>query len=168
MVLRGMDVSLPTPENSKSFLQNGDSKSGCNLGKKCKFFHPPLCWTARDQGICNKENCKFQHIKGTRFTRNKTNNNEPERQARSEPHMNLKSYASAVTDTGSKNLQNRNTWTQNLGERESTDGPTNFLEMQRQMIMLQQQMQNMISLLTQTKQWPPPQQISCQCRQTQH
>ena len=51
------------------FIAHGDKNNrGCKKGKNCDFYHPPMCHTSLRDGTCNRNMCKFQHVKGTRFT----------------------------------------------------------------------------------------------------
>ena len=50
----------------RKFTQHGTNKQrGCNLGKKCKDFHPKMCFDSIRKGKCFSESCRHAHIKGT-------------------------------------------------------------------------------------------------------
>lgn len=42
------------------------SPAGCNLGKKCSFFHPKMCPSSISKKVCFDEKCQFTHVKGTK------------------------------------------------------------------------------------------------------
>ena len=51
----------------RRFLNHGIHKQhGCNLGRNCQYHHPKMCRTSLFNQVCNRENCKFSHIKGTK------------------------------------------------------------------------------------------------------
>ena len=49
------------------WCQHGEnSKRGCTRGKECKYFHPRLCQSSVAKRMCQREDCKYIHLKGTR------------------------------------------------------------------------------------------------------
>eukprot|EP00111_Clytia_hemisphaerica_P002173 TCONS_00006108-protein len=51
----------------RKFTQHGTNKQrGCNLGKRCKDFHPKMCFDSIRKGECLNKTCHFTHVKGTR------------------------------------------------------------------------------------------------------
>ena len=52
---------------SRRFTQYGTNKQrGCNLAKKCKDFHPEMCFDSIRKEECFSESCRHAHIKGTK------------------------------------------------------------------------------------------------------
>ena len=45
------------------------------MGKKCKDFHPKMCFGSIKKGECFSENCRFAHIKGTKRQPSSIKNN---------------------------------------------------------------------------------------------
>ena len=45
------------------------------MGKKCKDFHPKMCFDSIKKGECFSENCRFAHIKGTKRQPSSIKNN---------------------------------------------------------------------------------------------
>ena len=65
---KGNDCSYDHPKKCFKFVQNGDKSSrGCKKGKECDYYHPPLCKDAMRTKKCNRKDCKFLHMKGTKF-----------------------------------------------------------------------------------------------------
>ena len=51
----------------RNFTQHGTKQPrGCNLGIKCKDFHPKMCFDSLRKGECFSESCRFAHVKGTK------------------------------------------------------------------------------------------------------
>ena len=66
----GDGCNFSHPKKCRKYLTHGDKSSrGCTKGKKCDFFHPPLCWSSVKTGECTREKCKFQHVRGTKLVR---------------------------------------------------------------------------------------------------
>lgn len=58
------------PKQCPKLLAHGvKGEHGCNQGWKCSMFHPMMCWDSVRKYKCQKESCKYQHIKGTRKRR---------------------------------------------------------------------------------------------------
>ena len=77
--VKGDGCKFAHPKKCQKFIRHGDkSNRGCKKGKRCSDFHPPLCWSSLKDGWCDRQNCKFHHIQGTRFpTRTDAGNNVP-------------------------------------------------------------------------------------------
>ena len=57
------------PKPCRKFLDNGTkSRGGCTKGTGCNLFHPRVCHASLRSRTCVREDCKFQHIKGTKRT----------------------------------------------------------------------------------------------------
>ena len=41
---------------------------GCNKGSDCEFFHPQLCNRSVKHHVCYNVNCRYFHVKGTKRT----------------------------------------------------------------------------------------------------
>ena len=66
---KGKNCPYNHPKKCFRFMQNGNKSSrGCIKGKECKFFHPPICRSSMRIGMCLKKECRYHHIKGTRFS----------------------------------------------------------------------------------------------------
>ena len=63
---KGTNCTYEHPKLCFKFIQHGDKRGGCKLGKSCTYAHPKLCDSYKS-GICRKERCNFYHIKGTKF-----------------------------------------------------------------------------------------------------
>ena len=42
-------------------------QNGCQQDASCRYFHPVLCISANDTQECFNRNCRFWHIKGTKY-----------------------------------------------------------------------------------------------------
>ena len=162
-------------------MQNGNkSGRGCNKGKQCKLFPPPLCRSSINAVICLKNDCRYHHIKGTSFSNEdhvsnsvtashvaaqqtaSVGNISESRHVnkRSRPLPNQTSYANKVMGRqGDQQCGN-----QQHGESE-VNGPqysgihSNFLELRHQIQQMQVQIQKFITS------FPPPTVINkCHCR----
>ena len=85
---KGTGCAFSHPPKCLKFLKYGDiSPRGCKKGSKCDRYHPKLCYNAINKGWCDKENCQFHHILGTKNSAPLVQQNQPERNT---------SYSSAV------------------------------------------------------------------------
>ena len=72
--INGNGCSFDHPKKCFKFVRDGtNKKGGCNKGKDCNYFHPPLCKSSLKGGYCDKSECRFFNIRGTKFR----NPNEP-------------------------------------------------------------------------------------------
>lgn len=77
--LRGADCRYKHPQMCRKFTQHGTRQpNGCNLGKRCKQFHPLMCLDSLKTSECFNEKCSFNHIKGTRRQPKLIRNNQQE------------------------------------------------------------------------------------------
>lgn len=68
----GKDCPFNHPKKCSKFTKHGEKAGGCKKGIKCEFYHPPLCWSSANFGSCDRKDCKFQHLQGTRQTPRQT------------------------------------------------------------------------------------------------
>ena len=62
----GKDCNFKHEPACGKFIRNGNKgRYGCRKGSNCTLFHPKMCWDSMNLRICNREYCKFMHIKGT-------------------------------------------------------------------------------------------------------
>ena len=72
----GKDCPYEHPKKCFKYMQNGNkSGRGCKRGNECTFYHPPLCKHSIKTGMCLKNDCKFHHLKGTKYSDEKRNGN---------------------------------------------------------------------------------------------
>ena len=65
--ISGKECKFAHPKICAKFKQHGTKQPrGCKQGKKCKDFHPKMCFNSLRKGECFKEQCHFNHIKGTK------------------------------------------------------------------------------------------------------
>ena len=65
--MRGKECKYTHPKVCAKFVQHGTRQPrGCNLGSSCKDYHPKMCISSLRKGECFSENCRFNHIKGTK------------------------------------------------------------------------------------------------------
>ena len=65
--ISGKECKFAHPKVCAKFKQHGTKQPrGCKQGKKCKDFHPKMCFDSLRKGECFKEQCHFNHIKGTK------------------------------------------------------------------------------------------------------
>ena len=65
--ISGKECKFSHPKVCAKFKQHGTKQPrGCKQGKKCKDFHPKMCFDSLRKGECFKEQCHFNHIKGTK------------------------------------------------------------------------------------------------------
>ena len=61
---RGRDCKFQHPEACTKYIKYGaGSLQGCTLGKKCGKFHPQICFASGKGRECNRENCRYLHLK---------------------------------------------------------------------------------------------------------
>ena len=64
----GKGCPFSHPKKCSNFLKHGDKAGGCKKGRSCDLYHPPLCWSSAKFGACDRKDCKFQHLQGTKRT----------------------------------------------------------------------------------------------------
>ena len=65
--MRGKECKYTHPKVCTKFVHHGTRQPrGCNLGSSCKDYHPKMCMSSLRKGECFSENCRFNHIKGTK------------------------------------------------------------------------------------------------------
>ena len=65
--MRGKECKFTHPKVCSKLTKHGTRQPrGCNKGQKCKFFHPRMCLNSLRKGECFSEDCKFNHVKGTK------------------------------------------------------------------------------------------------------
>ena len=72
------NARMNTQRFAKKFKLNGlerHNSNGCNA--KCGLLHPNTCRSSLREKKRDWDNCRFYHLKGTKFTRAK-NNTQPE------------------------------------------------------------------------------------------
>lgn len=75
--VNGNGCAFAHPKKCFRYARDGmHKKRGCTKGKDCTFFHPPLCKSALRDGVCNRQDCKFHHIRGTKFRHDRDEFNE--------------------------------------------------------------------------------------------
>ena len=162
----GDGCSYDHPKKCGKFILHAERNTrGCKLGKKCGNYHPPLCCKSRESGVCDREKCRYHHIRGTKF----------EKQKREEP---------VPIVTYPLTQRPRHLYSQVVSNRQLTSGPRpqeypnvsvharsnsiseDFLGLQQQVQAMQQQIQSVLSLVQKNqgnKEGPP-----CQCSQRGH
>ena len=62
--ISGKNCAFTHPKVCSKWKNFGGGKGGCKKGKDCKFFHLPLCNSAKRGTECNKrETCRYIHPK---------------------------------------------------------------------------------------------------------
>ena len=55
------------PKLCNRFIQHGTRQPrGCNKGNSCQFLHPQMCMNSLRKQECFDQQCRFNHIKGTK------------------------------------------------------------------------------------------------------
>ena len=67
--IKGENCSFSHPHICQKLLKFGHSNKGCR-GNGCKNVHPKMCHHSLKSKECPFENCKFYHVKGTKFVGN--------------------------------------------------------------------------------------------------
>ena len=168
---RGQDCNYAHPKLCFNFIKRGDRPGGCNKGKRCTYLHPPMC---RNRGVCDREKCRFYHLKGTKPSTSEQQMRQnlvtersqagsrqqiPRNQRRNEPSSPPMQY-----DNGNSSVPSReSTWVapqDTGGQIRSQD----FLEMKAQMKLIQDQLQWLLTCMRvapppapRTMGWPPAQ-----------
>ena len=139
----GKECRNEHPKFCKKFIKHGSLKfspHGCD--RKCGKPHPDACRDSLRTKECNRENCRFYHIRGT----NASKSREP------------------VKETKEKSA-NKVAKEATLAREEKREGKTEpemkqavFLEMEKSMMqkmerMLQQQMESFMNMLRPQPQW---------------
>ena len=93
--VKGTGCLFEHPKKCFKFMAHGDKNTkGCKEGSNCNFYHPPMCRSSMRSGMCTKEQCKFPHIRGTKFNpRGETSRDVP----LSSPTINPRSCNGRVT-----------------------------------------------------------------------
>ena len=64
--ISGKGCQFQHPKRCSKLMNHGTRASrGCNLGKKCKDFHPKMCPTSITKSVCYDLSCLLNHVKGT-------------------------------------------------------------------------------------------------------
>ena len=155
---KGNDCAFSHPQKCLKFLKFGENSArGCKKGSKCDRYHPKLCFASLNQGWCDRENCYFHHLKGTKrsppawrteqqdFHSSPVNSFSPER-TQNHQRKNVSN-----TRPWGTTLTNRPQETAIINREESQDQP-NFLEILHQI----QQMQAQTVKILQKEAVPPP------------
>ena len=106
---RGQDCRFDHPAICKKFRKSGSKSNDSNgCDGKCKAFHPNACRNSLRNRTCSFKECRFYHLKGTKFL-NKGNN-----QTQNQPsNQNWRSSQNQNQNRNDQN-QNRNWNNQNL------------------------------------------------------
>ena len=121
------------PPRCFRWCQNGeDKKRGCLRGDECKYFHPKLCQNSVARRMCQKEDCKYIHLKGTRRTKTAAasmstqNNRRPRLGSESDGYMkrgySLNSISTCVESPGphQPTIQKKETAKRDYPKRQKT------------------------------------------------
>ena len=157
---KGRDCKFYHPDLCSKFTLRADKSGGCKKGENCSKTHPKLCWMSVEQKKCTRQNCKFYHIRGTKFNDVEipiSSNNEykdSNRQINSGEAVGinkLNTHAKTYAETVKKptNIALEETGRANPSR-------TDFLEMSLQIKALQDRMQLLMDMFRQ------PQQMSTQ------
>ena len=139
----GKECRNEHPKFCKKFIKHGILKfspQGCD--RKCGKPHPDACRDSLRTKECNRENCRFYHIKGT----NARKSNEPAKETKGK---------SAIKETKETTMA-RDEKKEGKPEKETKQAV--FLEMEKSMMqkmerMLNQQMENFINMVRPQPQW---------------
>ena len=162
---KGVGCGFRHPDKCIKFMKHGDkSNKGCKKGKKCTMYHPPLCWSSKNEGWCDRENCKFQHLQGTQFVRRDVPrggnvNNLPGRDV--ENHRSRAS-STAIQQNRAQRPTYAGVTSMNIPQPQvggNTENQQNFFDLRSQI----QQMQSILEILMKDR---GPQASSC--RHCQH
>ena len=71
--INGRVCNSAHPKRCQRWCQYGDDQEmGCSEGRDCERFHPILCKFSLKYKLCTNRSCKFNHVKGTRRYRPRT------------------------------------------------------------------------------------------------
>ena len=150
---KGTKCTFAHPAYWFKYTNKADLPGGCKKGKGCQYARPRLCWSYKKDRICNRNNCRFYHIKGTKFAdaNVKANSAErdlcfdvPSRPTENRPMLKLRNdqnMGQGRNDHPSLHRTVRSTNNVNLHEVQNND----FLELKQQIIMIQEQLQLLMS-----------------------
>jgi hypothetical protein len=63
----GVSCQKSHPPMCRRYCAHGSLKKyGCQRGKECRYYHPPICHSSQFSHECYKKDCRFQHLKNTR------------------------------------------------------------------------------------------------------
>lgn len=65
--ISGRRCKYEYPRVCPKLLRHGPS--GCMDGHWCEYYQPQLCHSLIHQGVCTRGDCKYTHIKGTRWSK---------------------------------------------------------------------------------------------------
>ena len=64
---KGNGCSFRHPPKCLKYIKHTEKNSrGCKKGSSCERYHPKLCYNSVNSGTCNREDCHFQHLQGTK------------------------------------------------------------------------------------------------------
>ena len=146
---KGTKCTFAHPAYCFKYTNKADLPGGCKKGKECQYAHPRLCWSYKKDKICSRNNCRFYHIKGTKLadTTDKAKSSErdfgfdihaTERRAILKPR-NDQDFGRNDYPSLQRNVRKTNNV--NIHEVQNND----FLELKQQMIMIQEQLQLLMS-----------------------
>ena len=157
------------------------NQRGCKNGRDCQYYHPLLCWNTVKNVACKRDNCRFHHLKLKMHLRG--NAEEMDSDSSFSEHR-IDSTAKLKTSEKNymvkknqfwegriyRNQRNRavptittpdiTSYRSGQQHRELDNRRNSFLDLQRQVDQIQQQMQQLLTLHEQ--QQKPQQQLQSQ------
>jgi hypothetical protein len=142
----GKECRNEHPKFCKKFIKHGSLKfspQGCD--RKCGKHHPDACRDLLRTKECNRENCRFYHIKGT----NAKKSREPARETKEKSAVKVTKEATSATLSREEKKE---------GKPELEMKQAVFLEMEKSMMqkmeqMLKQQMESFMNMVRPQPQW---------------
>ena len=84
-LVKGKTCEKQHPKRCYKYCDFGaNHPRGCNKGKSCEFWHPRICTASRNNEVCKKDKCTFQHLAHTRESRKEVYKREDIPESRAE------------------------------------------------------------------------------------
>lgn len=152
--MKGEECEFLHPKLCRKYMKFGDKKrGGCKKGMGCTYHHPALCWKASNGSQCRRETCKFLHPKGI-----KSKNTSDAVPIRGNPAM----IRTSIPDVPRRRTENSPIVVQNNSDvraesstlRDEYQNVENggFLELRRQVQLVQEQLSELLRKEMQTPQ----------------
>ena len=138
------------PKLCYSYIKHGEKRGGCRKGNQCKYAHPKLCLRALDTRVCTNKSCRLYHVAGTKFTIEDNSSRLTPAQPSAHPHPSYRETVLGRNNQPSNNDQQttaKSTATDDQKSDPKSNDNSNFLEMQKDIRAMQEQIQMLMAMM---------------------
>ena len=144
---KGTKCAYKHPPLCLKYMAKADSNGGCKKGSGCKYVHPRIYWSHKGNKVCSRSNCKFYHIKGTKFEAVNIPQSQQESANQEQKPNKFKNQTSSFRKHQEQYLRNEYSLqlcTENSNHAGNSSGVQqlnhNFLELKMQIATIQEQL----------------------------